>query len=101
MENNDLDIGVLVDMPLDEFKSQVIRSRMSIGSIRGYYAILLSIYDNLSTRKDGIISLVTTGKKNIDEVREVLSQLYSEMQKIEDKTLFLKTREKTLLEMEL
>lgn len=93
-------IGRIVDLPMEEFKSEIVRQRVNIGTINNLILIMSGAYHELSARKEAVMDLVFSGKKTKEEVKAVLEGLYSEMVKLEQKIIYLKEVSKSLLNVD-
>lgn len=87
-----LSLGAVIDLDQDKFEEEV--KTRTLGEINNLILVLEHTYHDLCVRKDGVIDLVTTGKRKKDdpEVKTALEGLYAEMTKIELKVTHLKTR---------
>lgn len=94
-------IGAIIDMPLDEFKEELVKQKTNIGTMNNLIMYFNSIYADLKTRKDGIINLVVKeGRSKEDpEIKTALNGLYAEMVKIEEKLLYLNEKVKELIDL--
>lgn len=96
----EVNIGEIIDMPLEDFKKELIAQHVNIGTINNLILWFESIYAELSGRRTAIIDLVRKGirAKDDEEVVKSLEGLYAEMLKIEQKVVYLKeTKEKLLV----
>lgn len=80
------DIGKLVDMPIGEFRREIIDQKVNLGTINTLILNLEGTYHQLVIAKD---SLIASDSKNA-EVTRAIGGLYAEMTKIELKVVFLK-----------
>jgi hypothetical protein len=94
-------LGSIIDMPMDEFKKQIIEQKLNIGTISNLILYLESTYSVLCKRKDAVIELVTKGERTSDdpEVKKAINGLFAEMLKTEDKVLYLKERKNELIDL--
>ena len=92
MSDTNIDAGKIIDMPFDEFKEELIKQKVNVGTMKTLILWFESIYAELRGRKDQIIQLVHRGvyKKEDPEVSKSLNGLYAEMTKIEQKVTYLK-----------
>lgn len=95
-------VGKIIDLPLDDFKREVEEQKLNVGMTHNVYMSLTGIYNDLCIRKDKVIELVTSKQRKADdpEIKSVLTGLYAEMLKVEEKVVFLKQREERLLKEE-
>lgn len=96
----EVNIGEIIDMPLGDFKKELVSQHVNIGTINNLILWFESIYSELSGRRTAIMDLVLKGIRagNDAEVVKSLEGLYAEMTKIEQKVVYLKeVREKLLL----
>lgn len=91
--------GRIVDMGLEEFESELKRQKVNVGIVNNLILYLSNIYDGLRVSKDRVIAAVKQGKLKGDnpDVDKSLKGLYAEMQKIEDKVVFLRSYRDKLL----
>ena len=94
-------IGAIIDMPLEEFKEELVKQKTNVGTMRNLIVYFNSIYADLKTRKDGIMNLVIKEghSKDEPEIKNALNGLYAEMVKIEEKTVYLNQRVKELIDV--
>lgn len=94
-------IGAIIDMPLEEFKEELVKQNTNVGTMRNLIVYFNSIYADLKTRKDGIMNLVIKEghSKDEPEIKNALNGLYAEMVKIEEKTVYLNQRVKELIDV--
>ena len=94
-------IGAIIDMPLEEFKEELVKQKTNVGTMRNLIMYFNSIYADLKTRKDGIMNLVIKEghSKDEPEIKNELNGLYAEMVKIEEKTVYLNQRVKELIDV--
>lgn len=91
-------IGKIIDLPLEDFKKELYRQKVNLGTNNNLILTLSSVYHDLSARKDAIVQLVTSGEKTKEEVQPILDGLYNEMMKVEEKITYLRERSKRLLD---
>ena len=91
--------GRIVDMGLEEFESELKRQKVNVGIVNNLILYLSNIYDGLRVSKDRVIAAVQQGNLKSDnpDVEKSLKGLYAEMQKIEDKVIFLRSYRDKLL----
>ena len=96
-------IGKIVDMSLEDFKEELVKQKVNVGTMNNLILNLEGIYYELRMRKDGVIKLVTDGKKTKDdpEIQSALNGLYAEMTKVEQKITYLKEHTKELMNVDL
>lgn len=94
-------IGAIIDMPLEEFKEELVKQNTNVGTMRNLIVYFNSIYADLKTRKDGIMNLVIKEghSKDEPEIKDALNGLYAEMVKIEEKTVYLNQKVKELIDV--
>lgn len=95
-------MGKIIDLPLDEFKAELIKQKVNIGTMNNLILNLESIYYDLRRRKDAVLDLVYKGmrKKEDQEVQKSLDGIYAEMTKIEQKVTYLKETVKKLVNVD-
>lgn len=94
-------IGKIIDLPLEDFKAELVRQRVNIGTMNNLILNLEGAYNELRMRKDGVLDLVFKGGKSKDdpEIKKTLDGLYAEMTKVEQKITYLKERVKELVDV--
>lgn len=94
-------LGKIIDLPLEEFKAELALQKVNIGTMNNLILNLEGAYNELRTRKEGILNLVFTKAKSKEdpEVKKALDGLYSEMIKVEEKITYLKERVKELIDV--
>lgn len=94
-------LGVLVDLPLEDFERQLKEQKINIGVMNNLVLNLEAIYFELKTRKEAVLDLVFKGGKSKDdpEIEKALNGLYAEMIKIEQKITYLKQRREELIDV--
>ncbi len=94
-------IGKIIDLPLEDFKAELVRQRVNIGTMNNLILNLSGAYNELRMRKDGVLDLVFKGGKSKDdpEIKKTLDGLYAEMTKVEQKITYLKERVKELVDV--
>lgn len=92
-------LGKIIDLPLEDFKAELVLQRVNIGTMNNLILNLEGAYNELRMRKDGVLNLIFTGAKSKEdpEVKKVLDGLYAEMTKVEQKITYLKERVKELV----
>ena len=95
-------IGRIVDMPMEDFKRELVRQKVNIGVMNNLILNLEGSYAELKSRKDSVLDLVFKGMKSKDdpEITKSLEGLYAEMTKIEQKVVYLKQRVKELVDVD-
>lgn len=95
-------IGMIVDMSLEDFKKEVKRQRINVGTLNNLILNLEGAYYELRIRKEGVVSLVTEGKRKKEdpEIKKALQGLYAEMTKLEQKIVYLKDLVKDLMNVD-
>lgn len=85
-------MGKIIDLPLEEFKAELIKQKVNIGTMNNLILNLESIYYDLRRRKDAVLDLVFKGLKSKEDldVQKSLDGIYAEMTKIEQKVTYLK-----------
>lgn len=92
-----LSLGDVVDMPIEEFKKYTAFN-FNIGTICTCILLLESTYNELVSRKNACLALYARGN-DISSKKAVLG-LYTEMAKIEEKVVFLKSRKQELVNLD-
>lgn len=94
-------IGKIIDLPLEDFKAELVRQRVNIGTMNNLILNLSGAYNELRMRKDGVLDLVFQGGKSKDDpdIKKTLDGLYAEMTKVEQKITYLKERVKELVDV--
>ena len=85
-------MGKIIDLPLDEFKAELIKQKVNIGTMNNLILNLESIYYDLRKRKDAVLDLVFKGLRSREDpdIQKSLDGIYAEMTKIEQKVVYLK-----------
>lgn len=106
MNNEASMIGQIIDMPMEDFESELKRQEVNIGTMNNLILNLEAQYNELRQRKDAVLNLVFEGHLDKDNpqidgisLNDVLSSLYAEMTKVEQKIVFLKNRVKELIDV--
>lgn len=94
-------IGKIIDLPLEDFKAELVLQKVNIGTMNNLILNLEGAYNELRMRKDGVLNLIFTGAKSKEdpEVKKALDGLYAEMTKVEQKITYLKERVKELVDV--
>lgn len=94
-------IGAIIDMPMEEFKEELVKQKTNVGTMKNLILYFNSIYADLKSRKDGVMNLVIKEghSKDEPEIKNALNGIYAEMVKIEEKTLYLNQRVKELIDV--
>lgn len=90
-------MGKIIDLPLEQFKEELIKQRVNVGTMNNLIIHLTSVYYDLKKRKDDIIASTITGKFRKEDTDSVIKGLYVEMARIEEKVTYLKELTKTLI----
>lgn len=92
MKDNKSMLGKIVDLPIEEFKVELIKQKVNIGTLKNLYISLVGAYSELNSRKDNIVQQCIKGELSKDDanVKESLEGLYLEMMKIEEKAIHVK-----------
>lgn len=95
-------IGRLIDLPLEDFKNEVVNQKVPIGVLNNVKINFLGSFTELRLRKDDIIQRISKGELSKDDpvVRKTLNGIYAEMTKIEQKSLYLTERVKELIDVD-
>lgn len=94
-------LGDVVDMPLEDFKRQIVEQKVSIGVIQNLRVMLTSTFEELSKRREALVDRLAKNEISDRELGEnTLKGLYAEMAKIEEKCTYLVERAKELLRLE-
>lgn len=93
-------LGRIIDLPLEEFKQELINQKVNVGVMNNLKLNLISAYEELVTRKDYIIKRVQNNHIDRDYGTKTIEGIYAEMTKIEQKVLYLNERVKELLNLD-
>lgn len=95
-------IGAIIDLPLDQFREELVKQKVNIGTVNNVILNMSSAYNELKMRKDAVLDLVFKGVREKDdpEVQNALNGLYAEMTKIEQKIEVLKERASELINVD-
>jgi len=95
-------MGQIIDLPLEEFKAELIKQKVNIGTMNNLILNLEAIYFDLRQRKEAVLDLVFKGLRDKEdpEVKKSLDGLYAEMTKVEQKVVYLKEVTKELINVD-
>lgn len=93
-------IGKIVDLSLEDFEKELVRQKVNIGTINNLILNLEAVYFELRSRKDAILRANFNGTLQRAEAERVVSGLYAEMIKVEQKITYLKQRSKELIDVD-
>lgn len=93
-------IGQIVDLPYEEFKEEIVRQQVNIGTINNLILNLESIYFELRNRKDAILKMKFESAVESVVAEDAIKGLYSEMLKVEYKITYLKQRRDELVDVD-
>ena len=85
-------IGKIIDLPMEEFKEELVKQRVNIGTMKNLILNLESIYFELRNRKEAIIKAYLENRLSSSEAEDAVNGIYAEMIKIEEKITFLKIK---------
>ena len=92
-------LGKLIDLPLDQFQSEIEQEQVNVGQCHTLILNLEAMYAELRGRKDLLVERsVSADDKEKREIEKAVESVYAELFKIEQKVTYLKEREKTLLD---
>ena len=92
-------LGKLIDLPLDQFQSEIEQEQVNVGQCHTLILNLEAMYAELRGRKDLLVERsVSVDDKEKREIEKAVESVYAELFKIEQKVTYLKEREKTLLD---
>lgn len=94
-------MGQIIDLPLEEFKAELIKQQVNVGTMNNLILNLEAIYFDLRQRKDAVLNLVFKGLKTKEDsdVKKSLDGIYAEMTKIELKVTYLKETVQKLIDV--
>lgn len=92
-------IGRIIDLPLEDFKKELVKQEVNVGTMNNLILNLEGAYNELRMRKEGVLTLVFENKLNKDDenTKNILNGLYAEMTKVEMKITYLKDKVKELV----
>ena len=93
-------IGKIVDLSLEDFEKELIEQKVNIGIINNLILNLEAVYFDLRSRKDAIIKMSFETTIDRAEAEKMISGLYAEMIKVEQKITYLKQRSKELVDVD-
>lgn len=95
-------IGKIVDLPLEDFKKELVEQKVNVGTMNNLILNLEGVYFELRTRKDAVLEIIFRGSRHKDEpdIKKALDGLYAEMTKVEQKITYLKERVKELVDVD-
>lgn len=87
-------LGQVIDMPFKEFKKQIRRQGINVGTMNNLIMSLTTLYNDLYSRKEAIMTQIKEGRMSKDDkkVIDALNGLYAEMTKIEQKVVWLRKK---------
>ena len=92
-------LGKLIDIPLDQFQSEIEQEQVNVGQCHTLILNLEAMYAEFRGRKDLLVERrVSADDKEKREIEKAVESVYAELFKIEQKVTYLKEREKTLLD---
>ena len=89
-------IGKIVDMSLEDFKEELVKQKVNVGTMNNLILNLEAIYFDLRQRKDTLIKSVFDGRLSKEDTDSAIKGLYAEMTKLEQKIVYLKSKVKEL-----
>ena len=92
-------IGRIVDMQMEDFKSELVRQKVNVGTMNNLILNLEAIYFDFRQRKDVLMQSVFEGRLTKEETDEPIKGIYAEMTKLEQKIVYLKDRVKELTDV--
>lgn len=94
-------IGSIIDMPLETFEEELVKQKVNIGTINNLILNLEAMYNELKVRKDKVAEIIYRGEKpkGDPETMKVITGLYAEMIKAEQKITYLKQRSSELIDV--
>lgn len=93
-------LGKIIDLPLEEFKTELINQKVNVGVMNNLKLNLISAYEELVARKDYIIKRVQNNHIDREYGTKTVEGIYAEMTKIEQKVLYLNERVKELMNLD-
>lgn len=97
LDNYNSYMGKIIDLPLEQFKEELVKQKVNVGTMNNLIIHLTSVYYDLKKRKDDIISSTVSGRFRREDTDSVIKGLYVEMARIEEKVTYLKELTKTLI----
>ena len=92
-------LGKLIDLPLDQFQSEIEQEQVNVGQCHTLILNLEAMYAELRGRKDLLVERsVSADDKEKREIEKAVESVYAELFKIEQKVTYFKEHEKTLLD---
>ena len=93
-------IGNIVDMSLEDFKEELVKQKVNVGTMNNLILNLEAVYHDMRTRKDIIIQSSFEGRIDKDTAQKSVNGLYAERIKVEQKITYLKQRSKELINVD-
>ena len=97
LDNYNSYMGKIIDLPLEQFKEELVKQKVNVGTMNNLIIHLTSVYYDLKKRKDDIISSTINGRFRREDTDSVIKGIYVEMARIEEKVTYLKELTKTLI----
>lgn len=93
-------IGKIIDLSLEDFEKELIEQKVNIGTMNNLILNLEGAYFELRTRKDALLKSTFEGNLTKAELDPVISGIYAEMIKLEQKIVYLKQRVRELVDVD-
>lgn len=84
-------LGKTIDLPLEDFKKDIIEQKVPIGVLNNMYLLFNASFNDLVRRKNVLMEKKASGEIE-EDITPVVKGIYSEMIKIEQKCTFLVER---------
>ena len=84
-------LGRIIDLPLEDFKEELVNQKVSLGVMCNVRLSLTSAYQELVLRKEAIMKNIASNAFSQDDpkVKSTLEGIYAELTKIEGKVTYL------------
>lgn len=84
-------LGRIIDLPLEDFKEELVKQKVSLGVMCNVRLSLTSAYQELVLRKEAIMKNIALNEFSQDDpkVKSALEGIYAELTKIEGKVTYL------------
>ena len=93
-------LGKIIDLSLEDFEKELIEQKVNIGTMNNLILNLEGAYFELRTRKDALLRTTFEGTITKAELDPVMSGIYAEMIKLEQKIVYLKQRVRELVDVD-
>lgn len=93
-------LGKIIDLSLEDFKAELVRQQVNIGTMNNLILNLEGAYNELRMRKDALLKMNFEGSVDREKAQDSIKGLYAEMIKVEEKIVYLKDRVTELINVD-